>query len=149
MQIRFEDVYHMGLIVPRIEDAMDELSRGLGLTWNAPQRARVKVRDHAGDRILEPRVVFSVEGHSATLLELIEALPGTVWEAVQGSRLHHLGIHVDDVGEAVERMTREGMTLEVGGLDADGKVAGFCYLNDPLGVRMELVDRRGLPPLRD
>ena len=85
-------------------------------------------------------------GNGTIALELIEAIPGTVWHVGERSQLHHFGLYVDSVQAAIDELG-PGMALEMAGLDRDGMLAGFCYVNDALGVRMELVERGGLPPL--
>lgn len=77
-------------------------------------------------------------------LELIEAIPGTLWAARGKSQLHHFGLYVESVQAAIDELG-PGTTVEMAGLDGDGMLAGFCYVNDALGVRMELVERGGLP----
>ena len=145
--ITFDDIYHVGIIVPDMEAAMEELGRRFGVGWRDPSTATVRVRDQGGDRILSPRVTFCDQS-TPIALELIEALPGTLWDVGESSQLHHFGLYVESVRAAIDELG-PGMTLEMAGLDRDGMLAGFCYVNDGLGVRMELVARGGLPPLDD
>ena len=145
--ITFDDIYHVGIIVPDMEAAMDELGRRFNVGWRDPSTATVRVRDQGGDRILSPRVTFC-DNSTPIALELIEALPGTVWSVTGRSQLHHFGLYVDSVQAAIDELGL-GMELEMAGLDCDGMLAGFCYVTDDLGVRMELVARGGLPPLDD
>ena len=145
--ITFDDIYHVGIIVPDMEAAMEELGRRFGCGWRDPSTATVRVRDEGGDRILTPRVTFCDQS-TPIALELIEALPGTLWDVGESSQLHHFGLYVESVQAAIDELG-PGMTLEMAGLDRDGMLAGFCYVNDGLGVRMELVARGGLPPLDD
>ena len=145
--ITFDDIYHVGIIVPDMEAAMEELGRRFGCGWRDPSTATVRVRDQGGDRILTPRVTFCDQS-TPIALELIEALPGTLWDVGESSQLHHFGLYVESVQAAIDELG-PGMTVEMAGLDRDGTLAGFCYVNDGLGVRMELVARGGLPPLDD
>ena len=142
--IDFDDIYHLGIVVRDMEAAMVELGRRFGVGWQEPRIANVRVRDHEGDRPLAPRVNFC-DRSTPIAIELIEAMPGTVWAASAGSELHHFGIYVDSVQAAIDELG-PAMTVEMAGLDRDGMLAGFCYINDALGVRMELVERGGLPP---
>ena len=88
--ITFDDIYHVGIIVPDMEAAMDELGRRFGCGWRDPSIATVRVRDEGGDRILSPRVTFC-DRSTPIALELIEAIPGTVWHVGERSQLHHFG----------------------------------------------------------
>ncbi len=145
--IDFDNIYHVGIVVPDMEGAMVELGRRFGVAWRDPAVATVRVRDHAGERTLTPRVTFC-DRSTPIALELIEAIPGTVWAAGEGSQLHHFGLYVDSVRAAIDELGPD-LTVEMAGLDRDGMLAGFCYVNDALGVRMELVERRGLPPVEE
>ncbi len=142
--IDFDDVYHVGIVVPHMEEAMVELGRRFGVGWGEPRIVNVRVRDSGGDRPLAARVNFC-DRTTPIALELIEAIPGTLWAASGKSQLHHFGLYVESVQAAIDELG-PGMTVEMAGLDRDGMLAGFCYVNDALGVRMELVERGGLPP---
>ena len=142
--IEFNDVYHAGVIVPNIDEAMPELSSRFGVTWEEPRSVSVAILNNGKREFVPVRVCFSKEGD--VQIELKDAIPGTVWAAENGSRYHHLGVYVDDLVSEVKRLESEGMKAETWGVDEDGSMAGFCYINDPLGVRIELVSRAGLPP---
>ena len=60
-------------------------------------------------------------------------------------RVKHQTYKIHYVSE-VKRLDSEAMKAETWGVEEDRSMAGFCYINDPLGVRIELVSRAGLPP---
>ena len=65
-------------------------------------------------------------------------MPGTPWEAGEGSRIHHLGAFVDDLDDEVARLMAEGVELEAT-LDVGGGMMAVSYMNGPLGIRQELL----------
>ncbi len=137
--INYDDVFHVGIIVPRIEKGMEEIAKRFGVTWpRPPGTASIRVRTKAGMQTLASRYAYTAEG--PPYLELIEAVPGTVWEAGAGSRIHHLGAFVDDLDGEIERLTAEGADLEMTTVGEDGsRVLGVSYINSALGVRLELL----------
>ncbi|HCV00925.1 MAG: hypothetical protein CL897_04515 [Dehalococcoidia bacterium] len=141
--INYDDVFHIGIIVPEIESGMAEISKRFGASWpRPPGAANVRVRTKAGVQVLSSRFAYTAEG--PPYIELIEAVPGTVWEAGKGSRIHHLGAFVDDLDEEISRLTAEGAELEMATVDEDGKrVLGVSYINSDLGVRLELLPSSG------
>ena len=137
--LNYNDVFHVGIIVPEIEQGMEEIAKRFRETWpRPPGEANVRVRTKAGVSVLSSRFAYTAEG--PPWLELIEAVPGTVWEAGEGSRIHHLGAFVDDLDGEIERLTAEGADLEMTTVAEDGsRVLGVSYINSALGVRLELL----------
>ena len=131
--IDYANVFHLGIIVPDMRAGMDELGRRFNVRWAEPAPSHVTLPTERGPQPLT--FVYSREG--PPYLELIEAVPGTVWEAAPGSRIHHIGIYVEDVEAEVERLTREGARLDMAGV-RDGRVTWVSYVNSDLGVRIEL-----------
>ena len=141
--INFDDVFHVGIIVPDIEQGMAEIAKRFGASWpRPPGSANVRVRTKAGVQVMSSRFAYTAEG--PPYIELIEAVPGTVWEAGEGSRIHHLGAFVDDLDAEIERLTAEGAELEMASVDEDGgRILGVTYINSDLGVRLELLPSSG------
>ncbi len=131
--LNYDNVFHLGIIVPQIEQGMEEIGRRFGVTWAEPTPSHVTLPTEKGPQDLS--FVYSYEGPPH--LELIEAVPNTIWEAGPGSRIHHIGIYVDDVESEVERLTAEGAVLDMAGV-RDGRITWVSYLNSELGVRIEL-----------
>ena len=137
--MRYEDFFHVGIIVPDLEAGLAEIAKRFGVTFPDPpptSGADVLVRTAAGEMRAEVIGVYSAEG--PPYLEVIKAVPGTVWEAGEGSRIHHLGAFVDDLDDEVARLRAEGVELEAT-LDVGGGMMAVSYLNSALGVRQELL----------
>ncbi len=141
--INYDDVFHIGIIVPEIEAGMEEIAKRFGASWpRPPGAANVRVRTKAGVQVMQSRFAYTAEG--PPYIELIEGVPGTVWEAGEGSRIHHLGAFVDDLDAEIERLTAEGADLEMASVDEAGeRVLGVTYMNSDLGVRLDLLPSAG------
>ncbi len=140
--MKAEDQYHAGIVVDDFEGALGELTSLFGYRWCEEFRAEVPVRLPGGETTLGLRFTYSV---STPRLEIIQTVPGTVWEPVEGSGIHHLGYWSEDVDADSAALARRGMTLEASGLAPDGTVL-WAYHRGPSGPRIELV-RRSLAPV--
>jgi hypothetical protein len=132
--------YHVGIVVPDVVAARVRLSEQLGLTWGPILRLdQVAYRDaSSADLTLPTALCYSVD---QPCLELIEAMPGTVWELNEHSNLHHVGIWSDDLVGDSSGLSGAGCPLQLCGRDRNDAPVSFAYhRDDDLGVRFELVD---------
>jgi len=127
--------YHAGIVVDDFDAARASLSARSGQVWTKPVETDVRLQSPDGERVVRIKVCFSA---SAPHLELIESVPGTIWET-STSGVHHLGYWSDDVAADCETLVASGATIEtwseVGGL----RVFAYCKAAD--GPRIELVHR--------
>ena len=132
------DVFHVGVVVEDLDDAMRALGGTLDLTWAPVQEREQVVRTGDGElRSDQIRFTYSVEG--VPHLELIESATRRVWQPGPPGQLHHVGVFADDVAASSRRLAADGAPLEFGGGDADDP-AGFAYHLVPGGLRVELVE---------
>jgi hypothetical protein len=128
-----EPYFHVCCIVADLDEAMEELSGALGLSW-------LVTRDRkSGDK--RWRVVYSAEG--PPFVELVEGSPGTPWHVTDGSRLHHMGRFTDDLEAGIAGLESAGGHVEVDGRDISGR---WVYVRLPVsGALVELIeaDERG------
>ena len=117
--------FHVGIVVPDLEVAIVELGGAIGAEWSGPLEREV------GEWVV--RATFAQT--PPPYVELIEALPGSVWEAAPGSPIHHLSYWSSDLDADGARLETSGMPLE---LDL-----GFLryYRGFGSGARIELLDR--------
>jgi glyoxalase/bleomycin resistance protein/dioxygenase superfamily protein len=120
--------YQVGIIVPDLEPAMEELGATLGLTWGTVVEAPY-----------EPapiRFVFSVQGPPH--VELIEGPDGGPWSSAGGPRIDHIGFWSPDVQAGKRELEQRGLPIDV-----DGETLGnpiFSYHRaESCGMRVELV----------
>jgi catechol 2,3-dioxygenase-like lactoylglutathione lyase family enzyme len=141
--LRAEDLYHTGFMVPDLPRAMDQLTAAAGHRWTIPIDGDVPIWTRAnGPLRLLVRFVYSL---LPPHVELIQQIPGTPWMPAPGNAAHHCGYWADDVAATARRLVQLGFDLEAHGLAADGEPAMFAYLTDPNGLRIEIVERSGMP----
>ena len=134
------DCYHVGLIVPDLDQAIAEMSAAGGYTWTKPIEATLSVRTDDGVVEMPFAFVYSVQ---APHLELIQEAPDTVWAAPKDGAAHHLGYWVDDLQAAADGLEAAGFRCEA---RPDGEqLTSFAYYVSPNGVRVEIVDRALFP----
>lgn len=117
--------FQVGFVVPDLEAAMAELAAGLGVEILGPLERDVP------DGVL--RIAFART--PPPYVELIQGPPGSLWDATEGGRMHHLGYWSDDLEADSARLEAVGMELE---LDL-----GFARYHRPgagAGARVELID---------
>ena len=135
--------FHVAMVVPSLEDALDHLGASLGLVW-APT---VETEVPAGDRLVPLRFAYSAE---APHLEVIEEAPGSVWVRNPYSNLHHIGFWADGLEGERDRLVGAGCPLEVAGFGGEpDRTALYTYHTDPLGLRVELINAALRPVMEE
>jgi hypothetical protein len=127
--------YHVGIVVPDVPRAMEELTEVLGVTWGRVQRRENLMDTPAGPAPTEVCFAYTLDG--PPYLEVIEQRPGTVFDALG---LHHLGLWTDDQHAESERLDDLGWPRETVSLLPDGSWGGGLYHLGLQCVRLELVD---------
>ena len=95
--------FHVGVVVPDLEAAMAELGPAIGADWSGPLEREV------GEWVV--RATFAQT--APPYVELIEAVPGSVWEATPGAPIHHMSYWSDDLDADGVRLEAAGMALEL------------------------------------
>ena len=141
-------LYHVGIVVPDVEAAMAHFTDLLGITWGpVVETEAFPVREGDGtERIVPNTLCYSTE---PPYLELVQEVPGTVWECNEHSNLHHIGVWVDALPADSATYTELRCPLQLCGRDDDGALVQFAYHRDPLGVRIELVDLAMKPMMEE
>lgn len=131
--------HHVGIVVPDIATARLELSEQVGAAWGPVLHLDGNdYRDGSGRDIVRPTTMcYSVD---APHLELIEEVPGSVWECNEHSNLHHIGFWSDDLEGDGAALTASGCPLQLCGRAGDRAPVSFAYHRNVLGVRVEIVD---------
>lgn len=137
----WENLYHVGMVVPDIRRAIAEISRQMGVAFEEPWPVTVNVRDERGVGPETLTVTFGRQG--PPFLELIEGAGGGVWSAEGGPRLHHVGVWTEDLAGEVARLEGLGMRREASGVGPGGELNLFAYLIGADGLRVEMVDGAG------
>ena len=94
-------LYHVGIVVPDVEAAQAHLTDLLGLTWGPvleTEALDVRAFDDGGgegrDLVVPNKLSYSTE---PPYIELVQEIPGTVWECNEHSNLHHVGVWTDSL----------------------------------------------------
>jgi hypothetical protein len=131
-------MYHVGIVVPELEEGQAHFSELFGLRWAPIIETPTAIRSGDGDvSTVDLRLVYSVD---APHVELIEAVPGSIWSLNPHSNIHHIGFWSDDLAGDWSRLHGGGCPVEVMGDSGSGDPLIWTYHHDRLGVRVELVD---------
>ncbi|MBB5912719.1 hypothetical protein BJY24_001586 [Nocardia transvalensis] len=129
--------YHVCFAVAELERAMADLTASAGVEWREIRRDRIGDWDF--------RIVFSVGG--PPYFELIEAGPGSPWDASDGPHFHHLGFWSSSLTAGSDRLDRAGFPSEFSGCPYG---RSFAYHRvDSIGAALELVDASRQPGFLD
>ena len=145
--IDFQELFHVGIRVPDLAAAMEELGASLGVTWSESRENPEQTlwTPELGLQHLHLKYTYSAEGPQH--VELLEGPAGSFWDGRTDSGIHHVGIWVDAVAEETDRRVKAGWRIVGSQRDpGDGKGYGvFSYVQPPSGLIVELVDRAVLP----
>jgi methylmalonyl-CoA/ethylmalonyl-CoA epimerase len=142
------DLYHVGIAVRDLDDAIARLAGALGIERWATLDTEVPARYRGEDTTLASRVAYGRSGSS--YVELVQPTGGR-WTAQayldeHGEGAYHLGYWVEDMRGTLERAERAGLGVD---LVMTGDTPVFAYLDSSktLGVHIELVDASIRPAL--
>ena len=145
--IDFQAIFHIGVRVPDLEQAMAELGSSMGVTWAEARDnpAQVIWTPAGGSQEVHLKYVYSAEGPQH--IELLEGPAGSFWDGRDQPGAHHVGIWADDVSGETDALVAAGWELIGAHRDpTDGEGYGvFTYVRPPSGMIVELVDRAVLP----
>ncbi|HJM96848.1 MAG TPA: VOC family protein [Acidimicrobiales bacterium] len=135
----FQDIYHIGIRVPSLSDAMEEMGDSLEVTWAEPVETSGQSiwTPEDGQMSLPLKFVYSCEGPQH--IELLEGPKRSIWDGRIDSGVHHVGVWVDDVAQETERFISQGWTLLAAGVSPDKGYGGYTYVAPPSGTIVELV----------
>lgn len=145
--VPYENLYHMGIVVPEMDAAMAELSEQIGLTWAPPRVFPVNMREGGAIRSYGVKATYSREG--PPYFELMEAVGETIWSAGYAGQLHHIGVYAEDTQREIARLEETGFTIEAQGQTPEGEPLGPTYLTNRLGLRIELASGAGREMVAD
>lgn len=148
MNLRTQDIYHQGFVVESLEMAKDEFSQVFDVDWTTTGESTFDVWTSDGARTIDFTFVYSTTGPNR--LELIEAIPETLWELPAAGThgplaTHHFGVWVDDVAAASRMLAAAGSPLLVTADDGSGDPFFFAYHRTGSGALVEIVDRANQP----
>ena len=137
--INIEEMFHIGIRVPNIHTAMQEMGESLNLTWAelVENPSQSLWTPDAGQQNIPLKFVYSCEGDHH--LELLEGHPGSFWDGRENSGVHHFGVWVDDVREETERLLSLNWNLQGAAKSPEEGFGNMTYLAPTSGMLLELV----------
>jgi len=145
--IDYQRLFHIGIRVPDLGRAMDEIGAGMDVTWAEPRENPAQALWTPDGEAQEIHLKYTYSAEGPQHIELLEGPAGTFWDGHQQPGTHHVGVWADDVQAETERLISLGWTL-VGAQHDPGAGDGvgvFSYLQPPSGLIVELVDAAVLP----
>ncbi len=144
--IDYQDVFHVGVRVPDLELAMDELGSSLGVTWSETRENPTQSLWTPTEGLQEIHLRYTYSAEGPQHIELLQGTAGSFWDGNDRAGAHHMGVWVDDVDGETDQLIAAGWTLVGAQNDpaADAGYGMFTYLQPPSGLIVELVNRAAL-----
>lgn len=133
--LRPGDQFHAGIVVDDLEAALAQLSDLFGYEWCDEIAVRTEVTLPTGPVEVDQRFRYS---RDEPRLEVIQSVPGTLWEPAAGSGIHHLGYWSADLARDAAALEGRGFAREAAGIRPDGALF-WAYFRAAAGPRIELV----------
>ena len=135
----FQEIFHIGIRVPNLQRAMEEMGESLGVTWaQAVENPGQSLwTPEKGQQELPLKFVYSCEGPQH--LELLEGPENSIWDGRTDSGVPHVGVWVDSVKEETNRLLELGWTLLASAISPEEGYGGMTYLAPQNGTIVELV----------
>ena len=134
--------HHVALVVPDLQEGMDQLGAALGLTWASVQKHNLHVWTPDGPIRAPLECTYSQQG--PPYWELFQQQPTGIYTELGH---HHYGLFADGQQAQVDKLAEIGYFQEFAGTDADGNLRGFRYLKDSSGNRIEVLERAESEPM--
>ena len=140
--MKAENLYHSGIIVDDFDETMQWFTKVAGYEWTDVVSVDQVAVTPDGEITIPMRMAYS---KTEPRLEIIQTIPGTVWEP-SDSGIHHLGYWSDDVEADTATLKANGWEIEVKSYipDDSGKLL-WTYCKGPGRPRVELVGRAMKP----
>jgi hypothetical protein len=133
--LRAEDQFHAGIVVDDLDATTAQLTDVFGYRWCEEIAVPTPVTLPTGEIVVDMRFTYSMD---APRLEIVQSIPGTLWEPAAGSGIHHLGYWSEDVARDSAELERHGLPREAAGIRPDGSLH-WAYHRAAGGPRIELV----------
>jgi hypothetical protein len=136
--MRISQLWHIGVGVQNLDEALADFERSSDIGFNSPVTVRIGVRmgaDIAVPREIEIRTAMSLG--SPPSLELVEAIPGTVYS----DRMLHVAFWADDLGRCARELPASGCPMLLADAHGpSGLPAIMSYHRAPSGLVVEAVN---------
>jgi len=142
--LRHRALFHTGIVVDDLEAAAARMGEQLGVTWYEGG-GEVLLVTAGGAALTKTAYVLSKEGPHH--IELVQSVPGTLYEPTPDPRGHHLGYWVDDVRAASAALDAQGLPLDTSMCFGSADAPPICAYHragtaDGAGFFVELVSTK-------
>jgi len=145
MSTRINSLYHIGILVPDIDAAIERYGEIYGVTFRPPievTSCRV-VQRNGSDAPFTCRLSYSTRG--PMYVELVEAQGDGLWSAANIGGIHHIGMWSEDPKAQAEQLVADGSTWEAS-MYLDTETIGIIFVRHQ-GALIELVTGKLRAPL--
>ena len=134
------NLFHVGVLVPDLEEGVERFSEVLGLTFKTPATAHVdRFEQRSRVEELDLRITWSIEG--PPYLELLESQDSDGLYGRGQEGLHHIGLWEPDPETLIERLAGLGLKTEAAQYMPDGRIlAAYTAPRDLHGTRLEFIE---------
>ena len=137
--MRIDELYHTAMVVPDIRTALAYYTDSHGIDFTPPQLRCLDLRDGESEFHIDLTMAYSRKGPHR--LELIEAVPGTLWDTPGTDwAIHHLGLWCDDIPGESARLVEAGSPVLATLASDPVRATYLAFHRLPDGTLIELVD---------
>lgn len=134
-----EALFHTGLVVEDLDQAMKTFGELAGYRFTTVMELEVTARTARGLQHASQRFALTLD---EPRLELVEAIPGTVWVSDGSNGAHHVGYWAPDerIAQMSAELAAQGFAVEASNdAEADGRLM-WVYHRGLGGIRIELLN---------
>lgn len=141
----YQQIFHIGHLVPDIDRAMAEIGGATGLDWARVQhtQARTVWTPQRGTEEVALTFVYSRSGPQH--VELLCGEPGSIWDGATSAGVHHVGVWSDDIAVDAQQFVSDGWTVDAAARAPEDGFGAFAYVTSPTGMIVELVAAAARP----
>ena len=136
--VDFTRAYHVGVRVPDVPRAMNEMGKTLGVEWCSVQEGVQSVWLPTEGAVTIP-LTFTYSTSGPLHIELLAGPHESIWDGAHASGAHHIGVWSDDVAGDARALIDAGWTLLMAQKDPASGFGAFVYVQPPSGLIVELV----------
>lgn len=139
MTIDYQRLYHTGIRVADLDQAMAELGDTLSLVWAEVREVPEMPYWTPSDGMVSSPLRFVYSCQPPQHVELVEGGPGSIWDGRDVPGVHHVGIWCDDVAAETEAAIANGWTCMAAGAAPEDGYGRWSYVQPPTGMLVEFV----------
>ena len=141
------NLFHVGILVPDLDEAVARFTEVLGLSFNEPAVAHVdRFEQGTSVEALDLRISWSAQG--PPYLELLESQDNSGLYGHHHEGLHHVGLWEPDPEALIDRLRNLGLGQEGTQYTPDDRIlATYTAPAELYGTRLEFIDAARRPGL--